>query len=605
MKHMMLTLFVAVLVVAPVGTAFAQDKPAKPATKEEQAIARVRAVLGNRITTKGLDEEMPLAKLLAALEAKLPEGKKITLRIDEEGFGKQYAKIAAFPIVVPIVTNVSLRAVLRKVLNQVAGVEEVDFGIRPSGVVITRPRLAAHKVVYDVRDVVRQMPIPPPDRQEDPAQVYPDVAPTDRPGMLVHLLTELVDMRSWETIEIHNGARLVVVASPDRHDEVADLLESLRRMADTAVVMNARLYEVDRAFFTKQVAPLFATDKRSKDSPAVVRIEGPLFKRITEQKLLLEGDDGKIRPHQVETFLSRHSVFRYAAGPQPGQEGPARTRSGMAGVSFEVRPLVSPDRRFLRLKITQHVAQLVRIDKTKVLDAASGKEVEVESPNLRKTTVTGTVDIPDGGAVLMPVDCRPGAKEDADKVWLLVARPFIWIEEEERERRRTGGGVTTPQSVWDSDVPKDEEEKPTPTKPLPSTEEVKQVLQAVVTDVLTNPDVKDSREFYGTSADKTFALVDTEKLGWPKEFNPATSGYALVKPPLNPFENPRRILGIRIDKFDLKQTKWGIHDAPIEVCVFNAGGTANGSVIGGCTLYYIPKRVGKRWTVELTEQSDP
>lgn len=109
--------------------------------------------------------------------------------------------------------------------------------------------------------------------------------------------------------------------------------------------------------------------------------------------------------------------------------------------------------------------------------------------------------------------------------------------------------------------------------------------------------MKESREFYGTAKDKTLALVDGHTVGWPKDFQPATHGYRIVQP--DSF-TPRRVLGMRLDKFDLKQQK-----PPIEVSIVNAGGSANGGVIGGCSVYFVPKRVGNRWTVEFNGLIDP
>jgi hypothetical protein len=394
-------------------------------------------------------------------------------------------------------------------------------------------------------------------------------------------------------MQILNGTRLVVSASPTRHAQIDQAIIGLRRMADL-VVMNARLYEVDRTFYTEQIAPLFAKDKDSEERTAVVRIEEPLLRKITRQKLLLESEETKIRPEMENPFLSHQTAFRYDAGPLRGKEGGKLTGTGTAGVSFKVRPLVSHDRRHLRLQISQEVAQLVGINKTKMLDVSTGKDVEVESPNLRKSSLTGTVQIPDTGPILMPVSYRPPGKGNEDKVWLLVARPFIWIEEEVRELRAEGKDLSS-KSVWASEVPKDD--KPAPAMPLPLNDQVKELLQAIITDVLTNPDFKHMREFYGTAKDKTFTLVDTE-VGWPKKLCPETHGYKLVEVPQDPFVNPRRILGIRLNKFDLKQKKADLGDAPIEISLINAGGSANGAVIGGCQVYYEPKRVNIRWTVE-------
>src|SRR5205807_2563783 len=137
-----------------------------------------------------------------------------------------------------------------------------------------------------------------------------------------------------------------------------------------------------------------------------------------------------------------------------------------------------------------------------------------ESPNVRKTTVMGTVQIPDGAPILMPVAYLPPGKGGLDRVWVLVARPIVRIEEEVKV---LGEKAYSPASVWDSEVPKEEqrvsgrrvrsgglplivvdwklpkEEPPVPPPTLlPSTDEVREILQAVLTDVLTNPDLKDT-----------------------------------------------------------------------------------------------------------------
>src|SRR5262249_12584932 len=73
----------------------------------------------------------------------------------------------------------------------------------------------------------------------------------------------------------------------------------------------------------------------------------------------------------------------------------------------------------------------------------------------------------------------------------------------------------------------------------------------------------------------------------------------------DPFMEQRHVPGIRLDKFDLKQKKSDPFNGPIEVCLLNPGGTANGAVGGGCTVYYVPKRVGEQWTVEFDGLVDP
>jgi hypothetical protein len=568
-----------------------------PLTDEEK-IARIQARLFRyeAIHTRNLPEQTTLAKFLAALEKRLPPGQKVPLRIDSRAFGKGVSRVAGASVKMPPM-KAMLPTILRKAISQVSG-EEVAIGVRPDGVVITRPRLAVQRVVYDIRDILPHLPeVLPRLKRNYPA--FRDSKTIAGPGALIAFLLAEIETKEWESIRFLNRGGLEVIASPFRHDEVASLLHALRAVTDTAVVMNARLYEVDRAFYVKHVAPLFAKPRNPDERPRVIAItSAALLAQITRQKLLLQSEDDKLRPGRVAVFLARQTVFRYAAGP-PDQSGRAKVGTGLEGVSFAVRPVVSDDRRSLRLTITRKVDQLVRIDKTSTLDVASGKDVEIESPNLRRTRETGTVEVMDGNPILMPVEYRPPGKENKDKVWLMAARPYIWIEEEVKEIRREGGDVTS-KAFWDAPINKEEQEKPARPKARPALDDqTRQILQAIVSDVLTNSRLEDARADYGTPKDKTFALVDGEELGWPEEFEPRAIGYRRREARADSFGN--RILGIYLSKFDLKQKKIGRMDTPIEVRLWNAGGTANGGVHGGCAVYYVPKRVGKRWTVQLVE----
>ena len=506
--------------------------------------------------------EMPLVKFLSVLEAKVPAEKRLAIRLDENGLGKDLAKVAGTNVQLPRLRNLSLATALRLALKQVDRQVELEVAYLPTGLLITRPRLAAYTASYPIADVVEAWP-----------SLYPELERTENvPGQagdgateLVRLLAKVVTLEPWETVQVLNGARLVVHATPTRQREVESLLQAMRRLADLGVYMNARLYEVDQAWYAKHVAPLLAKD----GGQAVVAIDGTLLKKITPHKVILESESVKLRPNQPAGFLSMESQYRYATGV-------GGIETGLAGVTFTVRPLVSPDRRFLRLHIEQKVRELVRIDKVKRLDPATGKDVEVEVPSIRPATITGRVDLPDSNPLLMAVDHRP--KEEG-KVWLLVARPMIWIEEEVKELRQAGQAIT-PQSAWQLEV----SEPDPPPPPLPLNDDVKAVLQAVITDVLTNPDLTIIRESYGTAKDKTLALMPSEKIGWPRDFHPALHGYQLVVP--NPFDHPRPVLGIRIDRFGLKEKEADV--APIEIQV------------GGCSVSYLPKRKGDRWIVEVS-----
>lgn len=459
------------------GRAAAGDRPKSIAEKTpEQWTAETERILAEtRIKCEFHQESIPLSQFLKALEKQLPKGKELSFHIDEAAFGKGAAEVAKTPIksLVPVeMKNVqfTLNTVLRLALSQVQysseWVEEVECRIERRRVVITTPERAAFSKTYDIRDLIREGRfLFKAVKQGDGSvlgQHVPlhDLQPSDTAGLLVRLILADVDPFS---LQVLNGTKLQVHATRTAHATVGSLLDALRRLLDAQVLMNARLYEVERAFFAKHIVPLFAKNGHPEERPAVVAIEGDLLRRVTKQKLLGESDPVKIRPGEDTVFLAQQRAFHYQAGT-PGT-GRIQTGTGLAGVSFEVRATLSRDRRFLRLRITQNVVELVSISKTKKLDVLTGKEMVVESPNVRKASLAGTVQIADAAAILMPVDYRPAGKED--KVWLMVARPLIWIDGE-AEAIAEGGKAVTPESaskaVWETEPPKPD--PPPPAVPL-------------------------------------------------------------------------------------------------------------------------------------------
>jgi len=577
---------------------------AASATAADKAlsVAEVQNIaLNSAIDLQDLPAEMTLSKLLKLFEAKLPNGKKVSLSIDATAFGEKRAQIAEAKIdgkPLRAGFELSLSRAMNIALAQLEG--EFDIAIQPRGLTITPTRVAAYTMTYDIRDLMRHKQLLAKMKEKSPDS-YRGVDPADKTALLLRCLVNDTDLRRWENLEVVNGAHLNVVAALSRQEKIVDILWALHAQSDLAVVMNARLYEVSREFYAKHVAPVLAKRDDEDERPALRWIDGPLFKKIAQQKLLASSEEEKIEPATTSIFLSKQAVVRYA-GPAPGNNSTALT-----GVSFEVRPLVSLDRRYLRVQITQKVSQLVGIGKAKALDTATGKEIEVEAPNLRKTSVTGTVQFYDNGAILMPVDYRPPGKDGDEKVWLLLARPFIWIEAE-MEERRGGGPPISPASYWDSDFSKEEEpEAPKfkPEKRLPDDKETKEILEAVIKHALTDAFLKDTRNFYGTARDKTFTLVDAKQLGWPEGFCPNTGGFKMISIKKDLFEEQRRVLGIRVDQFHAEKKADGTRSASIIICLFNAGGSANGAVAGGCFVTYTVERAGKSWKVTCHQLIDP
>src|SRR5262245_44932032 len=125
----------------------------------DEKIVRIQQLLDTPITTRDLPETMPLDRFLAAVEGQWLKEKKVTLPLDEAAFGKNVSAVADAQVKCPRVKNVSLYTVLRRALASanVPGVE-LEVGVRPDGIVVTRPQRSAHLMVYDFRDITEHLP---------------------------------------------------------------------------------------------------------------------------------------------------------------------------------------------------------------------------------------------------------------------------------------------------------------------------------------------------------------------------------------------------------------------------------------------------------------
>src|SRR5262249_8016454 len=149
------------------------------------------------------------------------------------------------------------------------------------------------------------------------------------------------------------------------------------------------------------------------------------------------------------------------------------------GVSFEARVQVSSDRRRVWIELSEKTAELKVVHKIKRwigTPKEPEKEIVTEVPVVDENTHSRVVVIPDGGTMLIPVHYRLPLAKAKDRWWVLSITPRIRIEEEER---------------WiDQGALAD-------------------LLPAVVADLLKNPRLKTTRDFYGTPGDKRFALVNS------------------------------------------------------------------------------------------------
>ncbi len=598
--------------------------PAQPrngAKSTEDIHADVFARLNTVIDTRQLQKEQPLADFLKQLAQLLPKDAKLAVRFDAEPFGNDAAKILAAKVQLPAVpARMTASLALRLALAQTAAADrQVEFSARPGEILITTLERSLHTANYDVRSLLKDVPflhqtfveinqLHGRERDEflGPGIPFDERADPKKPAdWLARQIMHGTDPSHavWHQVsklQIVNSAKLIVHAPPSVHEEIVSLLHVMRRLADLGIVMNAQLYELERATYDKLAAPQFVDPKDKTKTRSVAKMTIPLGEYLAKRKPVVQGVADPLRPYQRADFLSLRNAYQYRAQPAD-----TRLTAAFEGVAFAVRPIVSPDRRCIRLELFEEVEQLVRITRGTMLDLKTNKEMPIDLPNWRKSKLSATIDIEDGQPIVMAVTYRP-----EDKVWLLAAQPRIYMEEEEELiRKQSMPRMPLADEKPAPPEPAPVEEKVPPEPPavvLPDNDDVQQILKAVVENILTDPDFK-LRDLYGTNGDKKFALDNDAQIRWPKNFAATIAGHTQHQ--FEPGEcrsfQPR-VLGLRLDGFGWDGKKANVKEVSIDVVVHNVGGNINGLSPGrGCHVLYTARRDGKRWVVQCEMVNSP
>jgi hypothetical protein len=135
------------------------------------------------------------------------------------------------------------------------------------------------------------------------------------------------------------------------------------------------------------------------------------------------------------------------------------------------------------------------------------------------------------------------------------------------------------------------------------------ILDEVVRHVLTDAELKDTREFYGTAGDKRLGLASDSPVKWPKDYVPSIKGYQFqyLAEGRYPERNENRkpaLLGMRLDRLELTPPKKDeLFGGPIEITLYKIAGGKN--VIGGCHVYYAAEKKDGKWVVSCLGWLDP
>jgi hypothetical protein len=542
--------------------------------RRDEAVQHVHQAFDQVIETQPFMETMPLAKFLGALERRLAPDKKLTLRIDKNAFGDNFVEVAATPIKFPpYPKRMHLWTVLKLAMAQIEG--DLDYRIDRAGFVITTPERALYTAIYDIRDLLSKPEslalLPSPWNEFGQRVTRRSNEPVAAAALLMRAIVANVDLPGGHSagfeqanIQVLNANRLAVRANAQKHAEIATLLAALRRLGDIRVAVQAHLYEVDNDFYTKlkNAKPVDWEEEERRIIEGKPATGESLFKLLEKQKMILAGDEIKVDDGLVANLLSRHHVVGLLPNPEQVVKREKERQAILEGVAFVAGMRVSPDRRCVRMQLTEKATEIRQVKKVKVVTDNEGGETAAEIPFLKETSHMQEFEIPDGGSKLTPVHYRPRSVQEKNRWWVLSITPRIIIEEEEQQVRI---GM------------------------------LMEVLPVVVADILKNPRLKTTREFYGSPGNKRFALVNSDAWTWPKELKFDTPEYQLTLAK----REGQRLLGIRVDRFQ-EPVKDGA-PATLTVTLVNVGGNSNGAVVGGCTLRYTARHTEKGWTPELSE----
>jgi hypothetical protein len=413
-----------------------------PDKKQEEAVQKVQKLLDETlIDGKLLPAELPLAKLLAALEQQLPKEKRVPIRIDEKAFGEKYAEVAATPITLPK-TNFKASVLANLGLAVAKLRTPADFRIDAAEVVVTTPQQALYTVGYDIRALVEK-----PECVGLSGAAFRTVEPAQKALAVVQALIAGLDERgnqkhaAQETITVLNGNCLAIRATGTRQAQFTAILQLFHRLADINVTAQARLYEVDDAFYEKlKKAKRLSPEELEKAERNF--LEGKkvpsLFDLLPQQTKIQDGDAIKADSGQDCFLLGRHVVVQCGPGPAQVKKGEKDRQAVLEGVSFSAQFRVSSDRRYIELKLTEKAVAVEEIQKVKIgsLVPPDFAEGVADVPAIKESTQTRSLLVPDGGSILVPVHYRPRSVQEKNRWWVLTITARIVIEEEEMRIRQ-------------------------------------------------------------------------------------------------------------------------------------------------------------------------
>src|SRR5262249_30352272 len=154
------------------------------------------------------------------------------------------------------------------------------------------------------------------------------------------------------------------------------------------------------------------------------------FPNLKHQQLLLTGKDISIDPGKEGLLLTWSKAIEFLPTPDQLRQGKRQPQRIDEGVSLRAQVQISADRRFVRATFTEKSLEIDGSEQLNVLVDEKGTEVPGEIVFLKKASLSQVRDIPDGGALLLPLQYQPRALRDKGQWLAAEIDTRIYIEEE-------------------------------------------------------------------------------------------------------------------------------------------------------------------------------
>lgn len=248
---------------------------------------------------------------------------------------------------------------------------------------------------------------------------------TDLDGV-IRLILETVDIGELKSggpsiVERENG-QLEIRARLEVHGEIADLLEALQRLGNVAVDVRINLVELEAPAAEKLSIPALGVRRTAWGLP--VPTPQSLIDSIAENGKTLQSSKSRCGNGVDCVVSARRSLVRFPASPG------LNAIVVKEGYRLTVQPIVSADRRSVRLKLAEQATAITGI-KQMELGEFNGKPLVATTPAVEEFGRTATVEIADGAELLFRLSYAP-----AGKVWVVALRTTIFVAEEERDLQK-------------------------------------------------------------------------------------------------------------------------------------------------------------------------